>query len=42
MALFAGMGPLVVTRLQQRQHWPWATPLDALIFGLRSSRPVLR
>lgn len=48
MALFAGTAPLVATWLQERQHWPWATPLYALVYGVlalwavRSSRPLLR
>jgi MHS family proline/betaine transporter-like MFS transporter len=48
MALFAGSAPLLATWLLERQHWPWATPLYALVHGLlalwaiRSSRALLR
>ena len=34
MALFAGTAPLMATWLLQRQHWPWGTPLYALLYGL--------
>lgn len=34
MALFAGTAPLVATWLFDRQHWPWATPLYALLYGV--------
>ena len=34
MALFAGTAPLMATWLQERQHWPWGTPLYALLYGL--------
>lgn len=46
MALFAGTAPLVATWLVERQHWPWATPLYALLYGLfalwavQASRPL--
>jgi MHS family proline/betaine transporter-like MFS transporter len=48
MALFAGTAPLVASWLLQRQHWPGATPLYALVYGLialravQASRPLLR
>jgi MHS family proline/betaine transporter-like MFS transporter len=48
MALFGGTAPLVASWLLQRQHWPWGTPLYALLYGLialwavQASRPLLR
>jgi len=34
MALFGGTAPLVATWLLERQHWPWGTPLYALLYGV--------
>ncbi|MFM8936532.1 MAG: MFS transporter [Vulcanococcus sp.] len=34
MALFGGTAPLMATWLLERQHWPWGTPLYALLYGL--------
>lgn len=48
MVLFTGSAPLLASWLLERQHWPWALPLDALVHGplalwaMRSSRALLR